>query len=67
MCLLVDVLPSKEACIKKIAGFVREVDADAVGGAVMEVEEEWASILEPFFNTAVFLSDIECLDLEDEE
>ncbi|GLJ15787.1 hypothetical protein SUGI_0260070 [Cryptomeria japonica] len=44
-----------------------EVDADAVGSAVMEVEEEWPSILGPFFNTAVYLSDVECLDSEDEE
>ncbi|GLJ32744.1 hypothetical protein SUGI_0659230 [Cryptomeria japonica] len=66
MCLLVDVLPSKEACIKNITSFVRDVDADAVGSAIMEVEEEWANILEPFFNTIVYLSNVECSDSEDE-
>lgn len=67
MCLLVDVLPSKEACIEKITGFVREVDADVVESAVMEVEKEWASILGPFFNTVVYLSDVECSDSENED
>ncbi|GLJ42929.1 hypothetical protein SUGI_0890630 [Cryptomeria japonica] len=47
-------------------GFVRVVDANAVGNAVMELEEEWASILGPFFNPACFLSDVEASDTEDE-
>ncbi|GLJ12616.1 hypothetical protein SUGI_0194660 [Cryptomeria japonica] len=66
MCLLVDVLPSKETCIEKFVGFVREVDADVMGSAIMEAEEEWASILGPFFNTIVYLSDVDCSDSEDE-
>ncbi|GLJ23527.1 hypothetical protein SUGI_0445720 [Cryptomeria japonica] len=37
MYLLVYVLPSKEACIEKIVGFVRDVDANVAGSAIMEV------------------------------
>lgn len=66
LCLLVDVLPSKEACIEKMDGFIRVVDGNAVGNAVMELEEEWASILGHFFNPACFLSDVEVSDYEDE-
>ncbi|GLJ52297.1 hypothetical protein SUGI_1112400 [Cryptomeria japonica] len=64
--LLVDVLSSKEACMQKMVGFVSEEDAEAVGGTVLEVEEEWANILSPYFNPAAILSDVECPDSEDE-
>lgn len=46
--------------------FVRDVDANAVGNTVMELKEEWASILGPFFNPACFLSDMDVLDSDDE-
>ncbi|GLJ54392.1 hypothetical protein SUGI_1168230 [Cryptomeria japonica] len=66
LCLLVDVPPSKEAWMEKLEGFVREEDVEAMGGAVPEVEEEWANILGPYFNPATNLSDAECSDPEDE-
>lgn len=65
--LSVDVLPSKEAVITKIPGFVRECDADAIGSAVLKMEEEWASILGPDFNLACILSDVAVFDSKDEE
>lgn len=52
--------------MEKLEGFVREEDIEVVGGAVLEVEEEWASILESYFNPLVFLSNKECSDPEDE-
>ncbi|GLJ48335.1 hypothetical protein SUGI_1020420 [Cryptomeria japonica] len=52
--------------MKKLVGFVREEDAEAVGVAVLEVEEEWANILGPYFNPTTILSDIECSEPEDE-
>lgn len=52
--------------MEKLEGFVREEDVEAMGGAVPEVEEEWANILGPYFNPATNLSDAECSDPEDE-
>ncbi|GLJ35926.1 hypothetical protein SUGI_0720860 [Cryptomeria japonica] len=66
LCLLVDILPSKEACVEMLEGFIREEDVEIVGGAVLKVEEEWASILGPYFNPLAFLSDKECSNPEDE-
>ncbi|GLJ52314.1 hypothetical protein SUGI_1112740 [Cryptomeria japonica] len=40
LCLLVDVMPSKETVVEKITSFLRECDAEAIGSAIMEVEEE---------------------------
>ncbi|GLJ24121.1 hypothetical protein SUGI_0460010 [Cryptomeria japonica] len=42
------------------------VDANAIGNVVMELEEEWVSILGPFFNSTYFLSDVEASNTEDE-
>ncbi|GLJ18085.1 hypothetical protein SUGI_0319310 [Cryptomeria japonica] len=67
LCLLVDVKPSKEVVVEKISRFVRECVTEAVGSVVMEVEEEWASILGPFFNPGCLLSKVEVSDSEDEE
>lgn len=66
LCLSVDVLPSKEARVEKLVGFVREENIEAVGGAVLEVDKEWANILDPYFNPLTFLSDAECLDPKNE-
>ncbi|GLJ50581.1 hypothetical protein SUGI_1077540 [Cryptomeria japonica] len=62
----VNILPSKEACIEKIDGFVKDVDANIVGNAIRELEEEWVSILGPFFNPECFLSDVDVSDSKDE-
>lgn len=61
------MLPSKEVVITKILGFVHECDADVVGSAVLKKEEEWASILGPYFNSTCILSDVAVSDSEDKE
>ncbi|GLJ49079.1 hypothetical protein SUGI_1035360 [Cryptomeria japonica] len=66
LCLLVDVLSSKEACVEKLEGFVRKEDVEAMGEAMLEVEEEWASILGPYFNPTTILSNAECSNPKDE-
>ncbi|GLJ53117.1 hypothetical protein SUGI_1131830 [Cryptomeria japonica] len=44
----------------------RKEDGIGKGGVVLEVDEEWASILGPYFNPAAILSDAESPDPEDE-
>ncbi|GLJ48297.1 hypothetical protein SUGI_1019480 [Cryptomeria japonica] len=44
LCLLVDVLPSKEACVQKMVGFVRKEVTEALGGAVLEDEAQLAIV-----------------------
>ncbi|XP_057829300.2 uncharacterized protein LOC131040406 [Cryptomeria japonica] len=47
--------------------FVRDVDANAIGNVVMELEEEWTSILGRFFNPECFLLDVDVSDSKDEK
>ncbi|GLJ30304.1 hypothetical protein SUGI_0599500 [Cryptomeria japonica] len=57
--ILVDILAFKEKCVERLVGFIRDVDIDDVGSVVMELEEEWASVLNVYFNPSVIFSDFE--------
>lgn len=68
---MVDMIASKEKCVQNITGFVRVMDANAIGSATMDLDcPEWASYLGRYIFSWHLFPDSnsdEELDVEDEE
>ncbi|GLJ53957.1 hypothetical protein SUGI_1153330 [Cryptomeria japonica] len=67
---MVDVLNSKEVCVKKIDGFVRVMGGQAIASAFLELDSDgWTSILNFYFNHVHHIPKVqeESIDSKDKE